>query len=90
MGLLHEDLIGSIFQDFYVLFRESSIASSDKIMVKGSVGVLWRADSDNREVQVFDGAGGDGCRNGILLPRMVRLTDQGSSPNETKTDNSKP
>ena len=70
--------------------RERSIASLDKIMVEGSVGVLWRADGHLGEVQVVDGVGGDRGGDGVLLPLLVRLAYQSTSPNEPKTDNCKP
>ena len=87
MGLLHEDLIGSFFQCSSVFVRESSIASFDKIMVEGSVGVLRRADGHNGEVEVVYGVGGDRGGDRILLPLLVRLSNQDSCPDETKTDN---
>ena len=59
-------------------------------MVEGSVGVLWRTDGHLGEVQVVDGVGGDRGGDGILLPLLVRLADQESCSNETKTDYSKP
>ena len=90
MGLLHKDLIGSFFQGFYVLVRESSIASFDKIMVESCVGVPWRTDSDNGEVKVVDGVGGDRGGDGVLLPLLVRFAYQSTSPEETKTDDYKP
>ena len=87
MSLLREDLIGSSFQRSSVVIRERSIASFDKIMVEGSVGVLWRTDGHIGEVQVVDGVGGDRGGDGILLPLLVRLADQDSSSDEPKTDN---
>ena len=59
-------------------------------MIEGSVGVLWRTDGHNREVKVVDGVGGDRGGNRILLPILVRLSNQDSSPNEAKTDDDKP
>ena len=90
VGFLQEDIIGSFFQWFSVFFRKGSIASLDKIMVEGSVWVLWRTDGHIGEVQVVDGVGGDRGGDGILLPLLVRLGNQDSSPNETKADNTEP
>ena len=59
-------------------------------MVEGSVGVLWRTDGHLREVQVVDGVGGDRGGDGILLPLLVRLTDQDSRTDEPKADNTEP
>ena len=87
MGLLNEDLIGSSSQCCFVFIRERSIASFDKVMVEGSVGVLWRTDGHLGEVQVVDGVGGDRGGDGILLPLMVRLANQDSSSDEPKADN---
>ena len=87
MGLLNEDVICSFSQRFSVFIREGSIASFYKIMVEGSVGVLWRTDGHIGEVQVVDGVGGDRGGDGILLPLLVRLADQDSSSDEPKTDN---
>ena len=56
-------------------------------MVQGGVGVLRRADGHDGEVKVVDGVGGDRGGNRILLPRLVRLTNQESSCYETKTNN---
>ena len=87
MGLPDEDFICSVSQLFFVFVRESSIASFDKIMVEGSVGVLWRTDGHLGEVQVVDGVGGDRGGDGILLPLLVRLANQDSSSDEPKADN---
>ena len=59
-------------------------------MVEGSVGVPWRTDGHDGELEVFNGVGGDGGSDGILLPIMVRLANQDSSPDEPKTDDDKP
>ena len=59
-------------------------------MVEGSVGVLGRADCDNREVEVSDGFGGDRGRDWILLPLIVGFTDKESSAKESETNNYKP
>ena len=75
MGLLHEDLVGSIFQCHSVFVGERSIASFDKIMVEGGVGVLRRTDGDDGEVEVVDRVGGDRGGDGFLLPLLVRLSD---------------
>ena len=56
-------------------------------MVESSVGVLWRADGHIGEVQVVDGVGGDRGGDGILLPLLVRLSNQDSSSDEPKADN---
>ena len=90
MSLLNEDLIGSFSQRFSVFIRERSIASFDKIMVEGCVGVLWGTDGHNGEVQVVDGVGGDRGGDGVLLPLLVRLADQDSSSDEPKADNENP
>ena len=87
MVLLNKDFISSSSQCCFVFIREGSIASFDKIMVEGSVGVLWRTDGHIGEVQVVDGVGGDRGGDGILLPLLVRLADQDSSSDEPKTDN---
>ena len=90
MSLLNEDLIGSFSQCFPVFIREGLIASFDKIMVKGGVGVFWRTDGHLGEFQVVDGVGGDRGGDGILLPLLVRLADKDSSPDEPKADNNQP
>ena len=56
-------------------------------MVEGGVGVLRRADGHDGEVKVVDGVGGDRGGDRILLPLLVRLANQDSSPDETKADN---
>ena len=55
-------------------------------MVKGGVGVFWRTDGHDGEVQVINGVGGDRGSNRIFLPILVRLTNQDSSSDETKTN----
>ena len=55
-------------------------------MVKGGVGVLWRADGHIGEFKVVDGVGGDRGGDGILLPLLVGLADQDSSSDESKAD----
>ena len=50
VGLLYKDLVGSFFQSLLVFVRERSIASFDKIMVEGGIGVLWRTDGHDGEV----------------------------------------
>ena len=90
MELLHEDLIGSVSQGLYVFVRERSIASFDKIMVEGGVGVLRRADGHDGEVEVVDGVGGDRGGDGMLMPLLVRLANQDSGPYEPKADNNEP
>ena len=59
-------------------------------MVKGSVGVPWRANGHIGEVQVVDGVGGDRGGDGILLPLLVRLANQDSGTDEPKADNTEP
>ena len=86
VSLFQKNVKGSSFQCFSILVRESSIASFDKIMVEGSVGVLWRTDGHIGEVQVVDGVGGDRGGDGILLPLLVRLANQDSSSDEPKAD----
>ena len=56
-------------------------------MVEGSIGALWRTDSHDGKVEVFDGMGGDRGGDGILLPLLVRFADQDSSSDEPETDN---
>ena len=90
MRLFNEDLIGSFSQRISVFIREGSIASFNKIMVEGGVGVFWRTNGHLGEVQVVDGVGGDRGGDGILLPLLVRLADQDSSSDESKADNKKP
>ena len=87
MTPLNEDLQGSLSQLAFVFIREGFITSFDKIMVEGSVGVLWRTDGHIGEVQVVDGVGGDRGGDGILLPLLVRLANQDSSSDEPKADN---
>ena len=71
VGLLNEDLISSSFQFYFVFIRKGSIASFDKIMVEGSVGVLWRTDGHIGEVKVVDGVGGDRGGNWVCLPLPI-------------------
>ena len=87
MRLFNEDLIGSSSQCCVVFIRERSIASFDKIMVEGSVRVLWRTNGHIGELKVIDGVGGDRGGDGILLPLYVRFANQDSSSNESKADN---
>ena len=65
---------GSFLQSFLLAIRKTSIASIDKVMVKGGVGALWRADGHDGDVQVVNGMGGDRSGYGILLPIFIRLT----------------
>ena len=90
MTALYKDLQGSCSQCLSVVIRERSIASFDKIIVEGSVGVLWRTDGHLWEIKVVDGVGGDGSGDGILLPLFVGLANQDSSRNETTTNYKKP
>ena len=87
MGWFDEYFIGSLFQCLFLLVREGSIASLGEIMVEGSVGVLWRADSHNRKVKVVNWVGGDRGGNRRFLPLMIRLADQIASAKEPQTDN---
>ena len=87
MRLLNEDLKSSFSQCFFVVIRERSIASLDKIMVEGSVGVLWGTDGHVGEVQVVNGVGGDRGGDGVLLPLLVGLAYESSSTNKPKADN---
>ena len=59
VSFFHEDRVGRFPQVCSLLVREGSIANLYKIMVEGCVGVLWRTDGHNGEVQVFDGVGRD-------------------------------
>ena len=86
MGFFDKDLKDSLFQCLIIFFRESSIASFDKIMVEGGVGVLRRADGHNGEVKVFNWVGGDRGGDGILLPVLVGLADQDTSRDEPKAN----
>ena len=85
--IFNEDLIGSSPQRSFVVIRERSVVNFDKIMVEGSVGVLWRTDGHLGDFQVVDGVGGDRGGDGILLPLLVRLANQDSSSDEPKADN---
>ena len=90
MSLVPKYIIGSFSQNASVFVREGSIASFDKIMVKSSVGVPWRADGHTGKVQVINWVGGDGGGDGIFLPLLVRLANKDSSSDETKTGNNQP
>ena len=90
VGFNSKDVSGSFLQGFLLAIRKASIAGFDKVMVKGGVGALWRADGHDGEVKVVNGMGGDRGGNGILLPLLVRLANQDSSTNETNADNTKP
>ena len=59
VGLHDKDIKGSFFQGSFVLFRERSVASFDKIVVEGGVGALCWTDGHDGEVEVVDGVGGD-------------------------------
>ena len=59
-------------------------------MVEGGVGVLWRTDGHNGELQVIDGLGRDRGNNWGLLPLLVRFADQVSGAGEPKADHYKP
>ena len=67
-------MTASFLQGFLLAIRKASIAGFDKVMVKGGVGVLWRADGHDGEVQVVNGVGGDRSGYGIILPIFIRLT----------------
>ena len=86
----HKDLVGRFPQTCSLLVRESSIASLHQIMVESSVGVLWRSDGQDREVEVFDGVGGDRGGDRFLLPLVVRFADQDSSAEKSETNNAEP
>ena len=86
MGLLYKDPIGRLFQNCFVSVRESSVASFDKIVVEGGVGVLWRTDGHNGKVEVVDGVGRDCGGDRILLPLLIRLGNQDSSSDESETN----
>ena len=73
-----------------LFIRKCSIAGFDKIMVEGGVGVLRRADGHDGEVKVLDGVGGDRGGDGVLLPLLVGLANQYTSPDEPKADNTEP
>ena len=62
----------------------------DKIMVEGSVGVLWRTDCNIGKFQFFDGVGGDRGGNGVLLPLLVGLAYQDSGNNKPNANNQNP
>ena len=68
---LLEDLLGSFSQCFSVYIREGFIAKFHKIMIEGSVGVLWRTDGHIGEVKVVDGVGGDRGGNWVCLPLPI-------------------
>ena len=90
VSLLDKDLIGSFSQSFSVFLREDTVASFDKIMVKGGVGVFWRTDGHLGELQIVDRVGGNCGGDRIVLPFLVRLSNQDSSTEKSKTDNTKP
>ena len=90
MVLLDEDVIDGSSQLISIFIRERLLASFDKVMVESSVGVPWRTDGHLGKVQVVDGVGGDRGGDGILLPLIVRLADQDSCAEETKTDQKHP
>ena len=71
MSLLNEDLVGSSSQSVFVFSRERFVANFDKIMVEGSVGVLWRTNGHIGEVKVVDGVGGDRGGDRMLLLLFV-------------------
>ena len=70
-SLFNEYPTGSFSQCFYDIIREGSIANFYKIMVEGSVGVLWRTDGHIGEVKVVDGVGGDRGGNWVCLPLPI-------------------
>ena len=73
-----------------VHFRERTIASFDKIVIKSGVGVLWWTNGHIGKVQTFYRVGGDRGGNRRLLPLMVGLCDEESSNDEPKTYNPTP
>ena len=59
-------------------------------MVESGVGVLWRADRHDGEVNVADRVSGDRGGNWGLLPLLVGFADQISGSCEPKADHYKP
>ena len=55
VGLFKKDFISSLSVSLF--FRQNFIPGLNKIMIEGSVGVLWRTDGHNREVKVIKGVG---------------------------------
>ena len=90
VGFNGKNVSGSFLQGFLLAIRKASIAGFDKVMVKGGVGALWRADGHNGEVKVFNGMGGDRGGYGILLPIFIGLTYKSSCSNEANRHNSNP
>ena len=83
MGLLNKDLVC-----VQVTFSsEGSVANLDKIMVQGSVGILWGTYGHDGEFQIFDRVGGDRGGDRIFLPLFVRFANQYSSRYKAKEDN---
>ena len=74
------------FQSRFVFGGDCSIASFDKIMVEGGVGVSRRTDSHDGKVEVVDGVGRDCGGDRILLPLLIRLGNQDSSSDESETN----
>ena len=87
---IHHGVVQLFLQGFLLAIRKASIAGLDKVMVKGGVGPLWRADGHNGEVKVFNGVGGDRGGYGILLPIFIGLTYKSSCSNEANRHNSNP
>ena len=71
----------------FILLREAPVASLDKVIIEGGVGVLRRTDGHDGEVQVVNGVGGDRGGNRILLPILIRLSNEDSSRDESNTNN---
>ena len=83
----HENLESGFFQFSFCFIR---VVSFCQIMIEGCAGVLWMTDGHFWKVKVIDGMDGNGGGNGGILPLHVRLANQDSSYNETKTDNATP
>ena len=51
------------------------IASTNQVIVEGSIGPSRRTDCNRGEVQLGDGVGGDGAGDRVLLPVSVGVVD---------------
>ena len=85
-----KNIEGSFLQSFSHFVRERPVTSFDEVVVESGVGFSRRTDGDHREVQILDGMGGDRGGDRRLLPLFVRLTDQITSTDKSKTNNQKP
>ena len=83
----HENLESRFFQFSFGFIR---VVSFCKIMIKSCARVLWMTDRHFWEIKVIDGIDCNGCGNGGILPRLVRLANQDSGNNETETNNARP